>query len=128
MDRLKEDLLKKTPDNKKDDISKLYENYKRKTHEANLIWFKIQLSIEDLSNLYYCDLPVSLKVMNTLSRSTTCKNLLEFWTEGSSGIRLMLSEHGIHKDLPIIMKSVDRMIELIDQYSTIYKDKTDEST
>lgn len=118
MDRIKEDLLKKTPDNKKDDVSKLYENYKRKMHEAKLAWFKIQLSIEDLSNLIYSDLPVSLKVMNTLARSTSCKNLLEFWIAGVSGIQIMLSENGVHEDLPIIMRSVNRMMELIDQYSS----------
>lgn len=117
MNKEKEELLAKVDESKKVMFSKVYEKYKKERHDAELSFFKIKLMTTSLDDLYYDDLPVSEKVMRYLVTCTSCKNLLEFWTAGVSGIQIMLSENGVNEELPIVMKSVNRMMELIYQFN-----------
>lgn len=95
-------------------------NEKRKLeYDLAKVEFKIKLMTKTLDNLYYDDLPISDNYIYTLITCTSCKNLLEFWIAGSTGIQVMLSENGVHEELSKVMESVKKVFKMIDTYNGI---------
>ena len=112
------ELFENCVDEKKETLKNMLNQKRKLEHDLAKVEFKIKLMTTPLDQLYYDDLPINDRYIYILTTFATCRDLSEFWTLGSFGIQVMLSDNGIHEELPKVMETVDKVLKMIDQYSS----------